>query len=65
MHSTFDTSRAVSLPVSAPPPHTPQVDCHFGKKKKLASIRTACSHVANLIKGVCVGHCVAWLWVGL
>lgn len=51
--------------MSAPPPHTPQVDCHFGKKKKLASIRTACSHVANLIKGVCVGHCVAWLWVGL
>jgi large subunit ribosomal protein L9e len=31
------------------------VDCHFGKKKRLASIRTACSHVANLIKGVTQG----------
>jgi len=32
-----------------------KVDCHFGKKKKLASIRTACSHVSNLIKGVTKG----------
>ena len=32
-----------------------KVDCHFGKKKRLASIRTACSHVANLIKGVTQG----------
>jgi large subunit ribosomal protein L9e len=32
-----------------------KVDCHFGKKKKLASIRTACSHVMNLIKGVTKG----------
>jgi len=31
------------------------VDCHFGKKKRLASIRTACSHVSNLIKGVTKG----------
>lgn len=33
----------------------PQVDCHFGKKKRLASIRTACSHVKNLITGVTKG----------
>lgn len=33
----------------------PQVDCHFGKKKKLASIRTVCSHVKNLFVGVTKG----------
>jgi len=32
-----------------------KVDCHFGKKKRLASIRTACSHVKNLITGVTKG----------
>lgn len=32
-----------------------KVDCHFGKKKKLASIRTACSHVQNMITGVTKG----------
>lgn len=42
-----------NLCVNCTPP--PQVDCHFGKKKRLASIRTACSHVANLIKGVTKG----------
>jgi hypothetical protein len=31
------------------------VDCHFGKKKRLAAIRTVCSHVSNLIKGVTKG----------
>ena len=32
-----------------------KVDCHFGKKKRLASIRTACSHVLNMITGVTKG----------
>lgn len=32
-----------------------KVDCHFGKRKRLASIRTVCSHVLNLIKGVTKG----------
>ncbi|PNH02477.1 60S ribosomal protein L9 [Tetrabaena socialis] len=32
-----------------------QVDCHFGKKKRLASIRTVCSHVKNLFTGVTKG----------
>jgi hypothetical protein len=31
------------------------VECHFGKRKRLASIRTACSHVQNLITGVTKG----------
>jgi ribosomal protein L6P/L9E len=43
-----------------PPPPTPavpppQVDCHFGKKKRLAAIRTATSHVQNMITGVTKG----------
>ena len=32
-----------------------RVDCHFGRRKSLASIRTACSHVQNLITGVTKG----------
>lgn len=32
-----------------------KVECHFGKRKRLASIRTACSHVQNLITGVTKG----------
>lgn len=33
-----------------------QVDCHFGKRKNLASIRTCTSHVANMITGVTKGY---------
>jgi len=32
-----------------------KVECHFGKRKRLASIRTVCSHVMNLITGVTKG----------
>ncbi|KAK9917388.1 hypothetical protein WJX75_003827 [Coccomyxa subellipsoidea] len=32
-----------------------KVEAHFGKRKALAAIRTCCSHVQNLIKGVKVG----------
>jgi len=32
-----------------------KVDCHSGKKIKLAQIRTACSHVQNMITGVTLG----------
>jgi large subunit ribosomal protein L9e len=32
-----------------------RVDCHFGKRKALASIRTCTSHVQNLITGVTKG----------
>jgi large subunit ribosomal protein L9e len=31
------------------------VDCHFGKRKRLAAIRTVISHVQNLITGVTKG----------
>lgn len=34
---------------------TLKVDCHFGKRKRLAAIRTVCSHVQNLITGVTKG----------
>lgn len=33
-----------------------KVDCHFGKRKKLASIRTTISHVSNMITGVTKGY---------
>lgn len=53
------TCRSHHCPLPLPPHHhhylRHQVDCHFGKKKRLASIRTACSHVSNLIKGVTKG----------
>ena len=32
-----------------------KVDCHAGKKIKIAQIRTACSHVSNMITGVTLG----------
>jgi len=32
-----------------------RVDCHFGKRKRLAAIRTCTSHVQNMIKGVTKG----------
>ncbi|KAK9823959.1 hypothetical protein WJX72_006657 [[Myrmecia] bisecta] len=32
-----------------------KVDCHFGKRKNLAAIRTCTSHIQNLIKGVTRG----------
>jgi len=32
-----------------------KVECHFGKRKRLAAIRTACSHVQNMITGVTKG----------
>ena len=33
-----------------------QVDCHFGRRKALASIRTCTSHVQNMITGVTKGY---------
>ena len=30
------------------------VDCHFGKRKSLAAIRTATSHVQVRLVGVCL-----------
>ncbi len=32
-----------------------KVDCHSGKKIKIAQIRTACSHIQNMITGVTLG----------
>eukprot|EP00890_Picochlorum_soloecismus_P001556 jgi/Picsp_1/2400/NSC_05861-R1_protein len=33
-----------------------KVDCHLGKRKKLASIRTCISHMTNMITGVTKGY---------
>lgn len=33
-----------------------KVDCHLGKRKALASIRTSTSHVQNMITGVTKGY---------
>ena len=33
-----------------------RVECHFGKRKRLAAIRTCCSHVQNMITGVTKGY---------
>jgi len=33
-----------------------KVECHFSSKKRLAAIRTCCSHVQNLITGVTKGY---------
>ena len=33
-----------------------QVEKWFGRKKELASVRTVCSHIENLIKGVTKGY---------
>ena len=39
-----------------------KVDCHFGKRKRLAAIRTVCSHVqASCCSGYSV-HMGRWLW---
>ena len=52
--------RSLPLPDAHPPhPHHAsqvlKVEMAFGKRKQLAAIRTATSHVANLIKGVTKG----------
>ena len=45
-------------PHPTPPPSLSQllrVEMAFGKRKQLAAIRTVCSHVTNLVKGVTKG----------
>jgi large subunit ribosomal protein L9e len=33
-----------------------QVEKWFGRRKELAAVRTVCSHIENLIKGVTKGY---------
>ena len=55
--------RCPSFDVDLTPPPTPppslsqllRVEMAFGKRKQLAAIRTVCSHVTNLVKGVTKG----------
>ena len=42
----------LALDTSMPTKKTVRVEKWFGKKKELAAVRTVCSHITNLIKGV-------------
>lgn len=37
-------------------PRTLRVEKWFGKKKEIAAVRTVCSHVQNMLKGVTLGY---------
>lgn len=37
-------------------PRTLKVEKWFGRKKELAAVRTVCSHVENMLKGVTLGY---------
>ena len=51
----FLEEQAANEETGAPAQTVLRVECHFGKKKRLAAIRTACSHVQNMITGVTKG----------
>ena len=42
----------LALDISMPDKKTVRVEKWFGKKKELAAVRTVCSHITNLCKGV-------------
>ena len=42
----------LALDISMPTKKSVRVEKWFGKKKELASVRTVCSHITNLINGV-------------
>ncbi len=42
----------LALDISMPNPKTIRVEKWFGKRKELASVRTVCSHITNLMNGV-------------
>merc|ERR1711893_540243 len=46
----------LALDISMPDKKTVRVEKWFGKKKELASVRTVCSHITNLITGVTKGY---------
>jgi large subunit ribosomal protein L9e len=50
------TFRHLAVDIYMPDKKTVKVEKWFGKKKELASVRTVCSHIQNLIKGVTYGY---------
>merc|ERR1712020_193804 len=46
----------LALDISMPDKKTVRVEKWFGKKKELAAVRTVCSHITNLCKGVTKGY---------
>merc|ERR1711973_44692 len=47
--------RHLPIDISMPAKHTVKVEKWFGKHKELAAVRTVCSHIQNMIKGVIYG----------
>merc|ERR1712077_166352 len=46
----------LAVDISMPDKKTVRVEKWFGKKKELAAVRTLCSHILNLCKGVTKGY---------
>merc|ERR1711997_1338579 len=46
----------LAVDISMPDKKTVRVEKWFGKRKKLAAVRTVCSHITNLINGVTKGY---------
>merc|ERR1712098_103621 len=46
----------LAVDISMPDKKTVRVEKWFGKKKELAAVRTVCSHISNLCKGVTQGY---------
>jgi hypothetical protein len=44
--------RHLAVDISMPDPKTVRVEKWFGTRKEQAAVRTVCSHIANLMKGV-------------
>jgi len=47
--------RHLSIDITVENPETIKVEKWFGSKKEIAAVRTVCSHIENLIKGVTKG----------
>merc|ERR1712170_15447 len=48
--------RHLSIDIFMPDSNTIKVEKWFGTRKELAAVRTVCSHITNLIKGVTKGY---------
>jgi large subunit ribosomal protein L9e len=44
--------RHLSIDITCETPQTVKVEKWFGSKKEIAAVRTVCSHIENMIKGV-------------
>jgi len=47
--------RHLSIDINIPEAQTVKVEKWFGSKKEIAAVRTVCSHIENMIKGVTKG----------